>query len=74
EKSKVVEEMTGLEKTLAPHTLDIFPAFTPGLRGKHNLHGLIKLVPGEWVHEKLSATLRSLPPYFTINVDPESLL
>lgn len=74
EKNKVAEEMDKLEKYLEPNHLAIFPAFTPYAKGKYSMHGLLKIPRGNWVDRSLMDKLKNLPPYFNINVDPESLL
>lgn len=74
EKKKVAEEMDKLEKYLDSYTIAIFPAFTPYAKGKFSMHALIKIPRNSWVDRTLLGKLRNLPPYFNINVDPESLL
>lgn len=74
EKNKVAEEMNKLEKYLEPRHLAIFPAFTPYAKGKYSMHALLKIPRGDWVDRALLDKLKNLPPYFNINVDPESLL
>lgn len=74
EKNKVAGEMEKLEKYLEPHHLAIFPAFTPYAKGRYSMHGLLKIPKDDWVENDLVNKLRNLPPYFNINVDPESLL
>jgi primosomal protein N' len=70
----VVEEMEKLQKIIEPLVIDVFPAFIPGPTGKYIMHGLIKIKRGEWINENLLAKLQGLPPAFSIDVDPESLL
>lgn len=53
---------------------DIFPAFTHTVRGDSVLHGLVKIPPSKWPHQKLLTLLRSLPLHYTVKVDPDSLL
>ena len=74
EKKKVADEMDKLEKYLEPRHLAIFPAFTPFAKGKYSMHALMKIPRGGWIDRALLDKLRNLPPYFNINVDPESLL
>ena len=38
------------------------------------MHGVIKIPRKKWIDEDLLAKLRTLPPQFTVAVDPESLL
>ncbi len=74
EKKKVADEMDKLEKYLDPYPVSIFPAFTPFAKGKYSMHALIKIPSGSWVDRALLEKLLNLPPFFNINVDPESLL
>ncbi len=74
DKKTVLAGMEQLQKDMAPYEVDIFPAFIPIQKGKFSMHGLIKIKRGEWVDSVLLHKLNSLPPSFTINVDPESLL
>lgn len=74
EKKKISEEMQKLEKYLAPCHVAIFPAFTPFAKGKFSMHALIKIPRNSWIDQILLEKLRNLPPQFSINVDPESLL
>lgn len=74
EKKKISEEMQKLEKYLAPCYIAIFPAFTPFAKGKFNMHALVKIPRNSWIDQTLLEKLRNLPPQFSVNVDPESLL
>ena len=74
EKRKVAEEMDKLEKYFDGYHLAIFPAFTPYAKGKYSMHALLKIPRDSWVDAALLDKLKNLPPYFNINVDPESLL
>lgn len=73
-KEKVAREMDKLEKYLDPYPISIFPAFTPYAKGKYSMHALIRIQRGGWVDDGLLDKLLNLPPFFNINVDPESLL
>ena len=63
---------------------EIFSGFHAKLKDKYVTNTLIKIAPENWsledinhggsIDEKLSAKLLSLPPNFTISVDPEDLL
>lgn len=66
--------MDKLEKYFDSYHLAIFPAFTPFAKGKYSMHALIKIPRGGWIDRALLDKLKNLPPYFNINVDPESLL
>lgn len=73
-KDKIAEGMAEIQKTLAPHEIDIFPAFTATVRGKSVIHGLIKLENGRWPDGELAEKLRRLPIGASVKVNPESLL
>lgn len=74
DKKAVLAGMEQLQKEMAPYEVDIFPAFIPINKGKFSMHGLIKVKREEWVDDILLNKLNSLPPQYTVNVDPESLL
>jgi primosomal protein N' (replication factor Y) len=74
DKKTVLAGMEQMQKEMAPYEVDIFPAFIPINKGKFSMHGLIKIKRNEWVDNDLLHKLNSLPPQYTINVDPESLL
>lgn len=73
-KETVLDSMEKLKEILADWTIDIFPAFIATVKGEYVMHALIKLSRGEWPEEKLLEKLRSLPPSYAVNVDPESIL
>ena len=73
-KEAIIAEMNSIQKSLEPHVVDIFPAFTHTVRGEYVLHGLMRIPRGNWPSESLSNKLRSLPPSVSVNIDPESLL
>jgi primosomal protein N' (replication factor Y) len=81
QRDAIYETMTQLKTYLATSRetkqhfdLEIFPAFIHTVRNKFVLHGLIRLSPKEWPGSPLRTTLASLPPEFSIRIDPESLL
>ncbi|MCK5096181.1 MAG: primosomal protein N' [Candidatus Pacebacteria bacterium] len=73
-KETVTQEMKKLTKELSQYDALAFPAFIQKIKGKYRMHMLIKLNKQHWVDKKLLLVLRSLPPSFNINVDPENLL
>ena len=73
-KDEISLEMAGIQKSFEPHVVDIFPAFTHTVRGNYVLHGLIRLPREKWPDADLAAKIRALPPYVTVNIDPDSLL
>ncbi len=74
DKRSVLSGMEELQKSLAPYEIDIFPAFIPVHKGKHSMHGLIKIKRADWIDPVLLSKLSNLSPQFTINIDPETLL
>ncbi len=74
EKNVAWKEMEHVQKLLAPREFSIFPAFIESVKGKHVVNGLLRLSPKEWPNPTLLELLLSLPPAFTIKVDPENLL
>ena len=73
-KDEVVVEMEKLQKEVEPYTIDIFPAFIPSKVGSFQIHGLIKIKRNDWIDETLLQKIQNLPPIFSVNVNPESLL
>lgn len=73
-----------LQKTFAGYSPEIFGGFITKTKNKYSTNALIKLDQKEWsvpalslsssVDERLSSLLSSLPPSFTVSVDPENLL
>ncbi len=76
-----------LESELGKYDPQIFSAFIGKVRGEYVTNTVIKLDPKIWAlpfvisserdkaeHEALFETLRSLPPSFSVNTDPEDLL
>jgi primosomal protein N' (replication factor Y) len=74
DKKTVLTGMEQLQTEMMPYETDIFPAFIPIQNGKFSMHALIKVKRNEWVDQTLLQKLNALPPQFTVNVDPESLL
>ncbi|HVT74978.1 MAG TPA: hypothetical protein VHD69_00985 [Candidatus Paceibacterota bacterium] len=73
-KEDVLESMDKLKVALAGWEVDVFPAFIATIRNEYMMHALIKLSRREWPHRDLLDRLRSLPPSYAVNVDPESIL
>lgn len=74
DKRSVLAGMEELQKNMLPYELSVFPAFIPLQKGKFSMHGLLKIERKDWVDQILLNKLNSLPPQYTVNVDPESLL
>ena len=73
-KSEVLESVEFLQKELDPYEINIFPAFIPGAKGKYAVNGIVKIPKKDWPNEKILNVLKSLPPNFSVNIDPENLL
>ena len=73
-KEDVLTAMDSLKVALAGWTIDVFPAFIATIDGQYIMHALLKLGAKEWIHSELLDRLRSLPPSYAINIDPESIL
>jgi primosomal protein N' (replication factor Y) len=73
-RDEVLEEMKNLKAFLAPYMVQIFPAFIETVKGKYVMHALIKADKKTWPDETLVKKLQSLPPHFTVKIDPDNLL
>ncbi len=74
DRTKISEEMHGIQNLLSPYTVDVFPAFTHTIKGKYVLHGLMTIPRARWPHDDIISRLKNLPPHITVKIDPESLL
>ena len=73
-----------MKELFSGYSPNIFQAFTPKIKGRYITHMILKLDRQEWslpslienssLDENLLQKLRSLPPTYTIRVDPEDLL
>lgn len=73
-KASAKEEMENLSALLSPYEHLTYPAFIQEVKGLYRMNTLIKLDRGIWVDKELLQILRSIPPYFTIQIDPEDIL
>ncbi|MEI6480021.1 MAG: primosomal protein N' [bacterium] len=73
-RAEVLEEMKTLKAFLAPHTVQIFPAFIETVRGKYVMHALIKADRSTWPDMELVKKLTALPQHFLVKIDPDNLL
>lgn len=74
ERGPVRLAMKTLADELAIYEPEVFPAFTATVAGEYRLHLLIKRRPGNWPEPALLNKLKSLPPPFAVDVDPDNLL
>lgn len=73
-KPTVTKEMHKLSKILEKYNPNIYQSFAPTGKHEYSVNALIKLTPGKWIDTELLNILHSLPPFFTIKVDPKDLL
>jgi len=67
-------DLNELNKKFEKYTTIIFPGHIERIKGMQVMHLIIKLRPDQWIDEHLAIMLRSLPPSFTVRVDPDTLL
>ncbi|MFA6227151.1 MAG: primosomal protein N' [Candidatus Paceibacterota bacterium] len=73
-KNEVVPFVENFQKEIDPYEIDVFPAFIPQAKNRYSVNGIIKIPQGEWPNSKLIEKLKALPPNFSVNVDPDSLI
>ncbi|MEK7185306.1 MAG: primosomal protein N' [Patescibacteria group bacterium] len=71
---QVKDEMEKLKNIFANYAAENYQASTPARRGAYTEHLLIKIGRTRWIDEELLHLLKSLPPQFTIEVEPESVM
>jgi primosomal protein N' (replication factor Y) len=71
---RVSKEMEYIKKLLSKYDIQIYPSSIKVARGKFAMHGLIRVERSKWPNTEIVEILRSLPPHFSVDVDPESLL
>ncbi len=69
----IEREMKKVEELAKPYPTAIFQGLSRK-KGANTLNALIKIPREKWPDADIISKLRSLPPYFSIQVDPESLL
>ncbi|MCC2630941.1 MAG: primosomal protein [Candidatus Paceibacter sp.] len=73
-KDRTVQDMNMIQKNLHEYEPVVFPAFIDTVNNKSIMHALIKINHTDWISKPLLEKLLALPPYVSVNVDPESLL
>ena len=73
-KALAKEEMEKLSTLLSSYEYITYPAFIQEVKGLYRMNTLIKLDWDKWIDKNLLEILRSIPPYFTIRIDPEDIL
>jgi len=70
----VLDDMEELMKALKTYTPTLYASYESAKRGLITMNILVPTVPRTWPEEKLSSLLRSLPPDFTVDIDPANIL
>jgi primosomal protein N' len=74
DKDAVKKELKKLSEELASYEPAIYPSFHAIRKGKYRLNLLMKLPTKPWPNQELVARLKTLPPNFAINIDPQDIL
>lgn len=74
EKHQVIKTLDALAKRWQHYEPAVFPAFHPGLVKKYKVHLLLRVERKLWPEPVLLSELKSLPPAFTVMVEPENIL
>lgn len=73
-KDYALKEMKRFETDFAKFNPAIFPAFVAIVNGKHVMNALIRVSKENWPFVELLDQLRTLPPSWSIVVNPENLI
>ncbi|MDP6387813.1 MAG: primosomal protein N' [Candidatus Pacebacteria bacterium] len=71
---RVLKEMKYAKELLKKYGIQIYPSLVKIAGRKFAMYGLLRIGRGKWPDNEMVEILCSLPPYFFIDVDPESLL
>lgn len=74
DKNAVRREMEKAKEIFLPHKLQIFDAWHKLQKGKHVVNGLLYLEKDKWPSSELLLKIKNLPAYFSVRIDPSSLL
>lgn len=72
--NRVTDEMEHIKKLLEKYDVQIYPSSIKISKNKYAMYGLLRIERNKWPDKEIVEILRSLPPYFSIDVDPESIL
>lgn len=72
--TEIKKEISKLESLLSKWKPLVYPDLTKNLKGLPVINLLLRLPASIWPEPEILKILKSLPPIFTINVDPESVL
>lgn len=73
-KEAVEKQSAIIESLFEGFMPQIFPAFISTPKGKQIINALIKVPRESWPDDVLIEKLKQLPPFYSIEVDPESML
>ncbi len=73
-KPHLISELEKIHQLLAGQDFTVFPAFIKNQKGSHTAYVLLKTDYHDWPTNDLVSKLVSLPPSFTIKIDPDSIL
>ncbi|MEK7589905.1 MAG: primosomal protein N' [Patescibacteria group bacterium] len=70
---RVLKEMEYIKKLLNKYDIQIYSSSIRVAREKFAMNGLLRVARENWPNKEIIEVLRSLPPNFSVDVDPESL-
>lgn len=74
EKKEVEQAMQTLTQKLDDYHPLVYPGHIETVKNAYTMHLSLALDPDEWVDDRLKSILVSLPPAWSIKIDPDSLL
>lgn len=72
-KDSIEKEINSIEEIFNDYSPETFPALAQTSKGKSVINALLRIDRTDWPSESLFEKLKALPPYFKIEVDPESI-
>lgn len=70
----VCADMEKLDHDLADFHPAIYPALSSQSEKRFKMHAVIKIPSNRWVDARLLAALKTLPPDFIVDIEPDSIL
>lgn len=70
----VHEKIKGAADMLKPYELVTFSRTLKAPGGKYSMHGFLRIERENWPNKELIERIRTLPPSYTVVVDPDSIL
>lgn len=74
DKNTVEKQSSIIEDLFKEFMPQIFPAFMSTGKGKQMINAIIKVPSDSWPNDNLIEKLKHLPPFYSVEVDPESIL